>query len=159
MTKVKTNKIVMKPRWYFVVGSTLTFIGLTAAAVGTAFLVNLILFSLRQHGPGGSWRLQQILGSFPWWIPVLAVAGIVFGIWMLKKYDFSYKKNFLLIAVGFVVAIILSAFIIDRTGLNEIWSRQGAMRRFYQQFGGQPENFQKGGARLLNGRGGRLNQN
>lgn len=157
MDQVKTEKIVMKPRWYFIAGSVLTFIGLTAASVGAVFLTNMMLFLLRRHGQGGSLRLQQMLGSFPWWIPVLAIVGIVFGIWMLKKYDFSYKKNFWFISIGFVAAVILSAFIIDKLGLNEVWSRQGPMRRFYQQVEGQSVVFQKGGGGMSNRKRFRLN--
>jgi len=85
----------------------------------------------------GQWRLQQLLTSFPWWVPILAVAGIVLGVIMLKKYDFSYKKNFWLIVVGFILSVFLAAFVVDQLGLNDIWSHQGQMRRFYQQVEGQ----------------------
>jgi hypothetical protein len=54
------------------------------------------------------------------------------GVKLLKKYDFSYKKNFLLIIVGLVLAIFLAAFTIDSLGFNEFWARKEPMRRFYQ---------------------------
>jgi hypothetical protein len=133
MAKVKSNEISMKPRWYFVLGSSLMVAGLAGLSVVAVFLTNLTLFLLRQHGPMGQWRLQMLLSSFPLWVPILAIAGIVFGIWMLRKYDFSYKKNFWLIMVGFIVSVIIAACIIDHLGLNEIWSKRGPMRGFYQQ--------------------------
>ena len=83
------------------------------------------------------WRLQQLLTSFPLWVPILAIVGIVLGIVMLRKYDFSYKKNFWYIVLGFILSVILAAFLIDQLGLNDIWSRQGPMRRFYQQVEGR----------------------
>jgi hypothetical protein len=144
MAKVKSNEISMKPKWYFVLGSALMIIGLVASSIGAVFLTNLTLFLLRQHGPNGQYRLQQLLNSFPLWIPVLAVFGIAFGIWIIRKYDFSYKKNFWLIILGFILSVVLSAFVIDLLGLNDIWSRQGPMKRFYQRVEGQNSTFQRG---------------
>lgn len=133
MKKVKSNEISMKPKLYFVAGSFLMVTGLVGFSIGAIFLINLTFFLLRQHGPMGQWRLQIILSSFPLWIPILAIVGIALGIVMLKKYDFSYKKNFWIIIVGFIIPIILAGFVLDFLGLNEIWSRQRQMRHFYQQ--------------------------
>lgn len=144
MDKVKSSEISMKPRWHFILGSTLMIAGLVGSSICAIFLTNLTLFLLRKHGPMGPWRFQQLLTSFPLWIPILAILGIILGIWMLQKYDFSYKKNFLLIIAGFIVSIILAAFVIDILGLNDIWSRQNPMKRFYLQIEGQSPTFQRG---------------
>jgi len=148
MEKVKSNEISMKPRWYFVAGSVCSVVGLASLIIGVSFLVNLSLFLLRKHGPMGQWRLQQLLVSFPWWVPMLAVGGMVLGVWMLRKYDFSYKKNFWLIVVGLIFSVILAGVVIDGLGLNDVWSRQGPMRRFYQQV-----EIQDGNAPLESGQG------
>ena len=147
MAKVKSNEISMKPRWYFVLGSLLMVVGLAGFSMGAVFLTNLTFFLLRQHGPMGQWRLQIMLDSFPLWVPILAVIGIVLGIVMLKKYDFSYRKNFWLIIAGFIISIILAAFVLDYLGLNDIWSRRGPMRRFYQQIDGSNSITPKGHGR------------
>ncbi len=131
MAQVKSGQIAMKPRWYFILGSFLMGAGLASASIVAIFLSNLSLFLLRQHGPRSEWRLQLMLDSFPWWIPLLAVVGIVAGVYLLKKYDFSYKRNFSLLVAVFIVAIFAAALIIDQVGLNDTWSRQGPMRRFY----------------------------
>ncbi len=144
MAKVKSNEISMKPRWYFVLGSLLVMVGLVGLSIGAIFLTNITLFLLRQHGPMGQWRLQTMLTSFPLWVPILAIGGIVLGIVLLRKYDFSYKKNFWVIIAGFVISIFLAAFVIDYLGLNDIWSRQGPMRRFYQQIEGQGSSAPRG---------------
>lgn len=143
MAKIKRGEITMKPKWYFVVGSLMMGAGLVGVSIGAIFLVNLTLFLLRKRGPG-LMRLELMLTSFPWWVPILAIVGILIGIWLLKKYDFSYKKNFLLIVVAFVVSIIMAAWLIDSLGLNETWSRRGPMRRFYQQFERRDNNFPQG---------------
>lgn len=133
MLKVRANEIAMKPKWYFVLGSVLTLIGFTASTIAAIFLVNLSLFLLKDHGPMGEWRLQQILVSFPLWVPILAIAGIASGVWLLKKFDLSYKRNFLVVILSFIIAILLASFILDYSGLNKIWFRRGQMRRFYRQ--------------------------
>ena len=134
MTKITTGVINMKPRWFFVLGSILMMFGLIASSIGAIFLMNLLFFSLHQHGPMGEWRLQLMLESFPWWILLLALGGIISGIYLLKKYDFSYKKNFSLITSVFIIAVISAAFLINLTGINDLWSRQGPMRGFYQKY-------------------------
>lgn len=148
MEKVTKNIIVMKPRWLFVFGSTAMVFGLVGLGILAIFLTNLAVFLLKQHGPNGEWRLQLILDSFPVWVPIIAIAGFILGVWMLKKYDFSYKKNFLSIILTLIISIILIAFLLDYTGLNNIWMKRGPMRQFYQQVQGQNKNISKGGGQV-----------
>lgn len=151
MGKVTTNKIVMKPKWYFFIGSFLMGTSFVGLSMGAIFLTNLTLFLLRKHGPMGEWRLQMMLDSFPWWILIFAILGMILGIWILKKYDISYKKNFTLLVIGFIFSIITSAFILDLSGINDVWSHQGPMRNFYQQMENPNSSFQKGPGWRRNG--------
>lgn len=132
MGKVMSKKVIMKPKMYFVLGSILSILGLIGLSIGAVFLTNITLFLFRRRGFMSHWRMEIILEEFPWWIPALALIGIIVGIWVLKKYDFSYKKNFVLIVVSFIVSIIIAAWFIDYLGLNEVWSRRGPARGFYQ---------------------------
>lgn len=132
MNKVASGEIKMKPHWYFWLGSVLGVVSLLVFSLVSIFLLNIMFFSLRQHGPMFSWRLQQILIIFPWWIVPLAILGIFSSIWLLKQYEFSYKKNFTAIVIAFISVLILAAMTIDQLGLNELWSRRGMMRGFYR---------------------------
>jgi hypothetical protein len=80
----------------------------------------------------GDIRYDQMVSNFPWWAPVIAIIGVSFGIWILKKFDFSYKKNFIFIVIGFILAIILAGWFIDYLGFNNFMER-GPMRGLYQQ--------------------------
>lgn len=131
ISQINKGELKMKPKWYFFVGSIAMFSGLVGLLMGTIFLINLSIFFFTRNGPMMSWRIQAILSTFPWWIPIIAFFGIILAIWLLKKYDFSYKKNFLLLIVTFVVSILLAGFLFDKLGLNEYLSR-GRMRKFYQ---------------------------
>jgi hypothetical protein len=133
MSKVTSGQINMKPRWYFVFGSIFSIFGLATLSVALVFLANIVMFLFRKHGRMGQWRLEVMLNDFPMWIPILAIVGIAMGIWLLKKYDFSYKKNFTALIIGFIISIIVAGLIIDRLGLNDIWSRGGMMKKFYQR--------------------------
>lgn len=141
MSRIKREHIAMKPKWYFIMGSLAMVAGLVGLSILSIFFVNIIAFSLRTHGPMGAIRYQQQLLSFPWWAAVLVIIGLGFGIWTLKKYDFSYRKNFLLVMLGFVIAIIISGVLIDYIGVNTFLSRQRQMKRFYQQIEGQNSTF------------------
>lgn len=137
MDKINHDRIKMHSKAYFIAGSVVAFIGLTASIVVSVFLIALLRFSLRTHGPMGDYRLDQILSNFPWWAVIVAVLGLVFGVWIIRRYDFSYKKNFAVIAFGFVMAIIIGGLIVDATGLNDALfkrgPRQGVMRQYIQQ--------------------------
>lgn len=136
MEQIRSGKVSMKPRIYFMLGSLILFASLVASVVTSVFLINLTLFSLRVHGPMGRLRLDQMIDSFPWWAPFLAVGGIIFGIWLTKKYDFSYKIGMRWIVLGLILVIILSAFIINFFKWDDVWFRskpmRGMMHRYWQ---------------------------
>ncbi len=142
MDKIHHDKIKMRPKIYFVIGTFLAFLGLAASMLISAFLVGLLRFSLRAHGRMGEYRLKIILDSFPWWAVGVAILGLALGIWLIRRYDFSYKINFKVIVIGFILAIILAGFVIDMTGLNDVLFRQGPMkgimRKYYQENNIQP---------------------
>jgi hypothetical protein len=136
MGKIKSDEIKIKPKWLFVLGSLALIGGLTALIVQSVFLVSLMTFSLRTHGPMGAIRYDQLLSNFPWGAPIVAALGIGLGIWLLKRYDFSYKKNFLLIATGFVLAVLLAGLLINYLGIDGLWMNRGPMRGLYERYHG-----------------------
>lgn len=133
MQKIASDDIKMKPKIYYLLGSFFmgsSFVGISIILI---FLTNLILFLIRKHGPMKDVRLQLMLESFPWWIVILTVVGIILGIWILKQYEFSYKKNFIFIIFGFIISIFMAAFLLDYSGINNLWMQKGLMKKFYQQ--------------------------
>ena len=136
MSRIKKGQVKMKPKWYFVLGSFAMIGGFLGLTIVLIFLVSLITFSLRTHGPMGAIRYEQLLSSFPWWAPIVAIAGFGLGVLLLKKYDFSYKKNFLLIIIGFILAVLLAGLLINYLGLDNVWMKRGPMKGLYQQYDG-----------------------
>lgn len=137
MNQIKENKIQMKSKWYFILGSFLSFLGLLGSIISATFLINLIFFLSKPHyQPNYQWRLQLIINRIPYWIPILTLIFIFISFFLLKKYDFSYKKIFLFISIGLIFSIIVSGFLMNLLGLNELFIRKGPrrIRQFYQRF-------------------------
>ena len=134
MDQIHQGKIKMRPRIYFIVGSLFVFLGLVSTILVSVFFVGLIRFSLRSHGPMGEYRIEQLITSFPWWAPVVAIFGSVFGLWLIRRYDFSYKINFKVIIVGFLMAVVAAGWLVDVTGLNDALVRRGPMRGMMKQY-------------------------
>lgn len=129
MSQVRQGKIKMKPKIYFIIGSILTFLGSITAFIVSIFLVSLLRFSLRTNwGPGAQYKLDQMLSNFPWWIIIFTVISLTVGIWLIRKYDFSYKIKPWVIALGFLLVIIVTGWTIDVLGLNDSLMRHGKMR-------------------------------
>jgi len=150
MSKIESGQVKMRPKWMFVAGTIALVVGVIGAYILSAFLVSIMSFSLRTHGPMGEVRYQQLLDSFPLWAVVLAIAGLVLGVVLLKKFDFSYKKNFIFIILTFVMAVLISGWLADYLGLDRLWSKQGQMRRLYQQYDGKEKVLPWNGDNRLN---------
>jgi len=136
MTKIKSGELKMRPKWYFVVGSVLTFIGLVASIASSVFAVGLFSFILRSNGRMfGSNRMDYILSVFPWWLPVLAIAGILFGVFLIRKYDFAYKIGLKKGIILMILVIVASGFVIDVLGFNDLLNRRGMMKGMFRGSG------------------------
>lgn len=133
MAKIQDGQIRMKPKWFFVLGSLSAVVGLIASIISSVFLINLIIFLLRKKGPGIG-KLNLMFDTFPWWIPFVAIAGVILGIFILRRYDFSYKKNFVLVIFGFIVAVIIASLVIDYLGINDVLTKIGPINRFYRDY-------------------------
>ena len=134
MSQIEKGQLKMKPRWYFLLGSFAMVGGLSSLVLVCVFLISLMAFSLRTPGPMGEVRYQLLVSNFPWWALVLAFVGIGLGGWLLKKYDFSYKKNFPLIIFGFITAVLLAGWLVNYLGFDNLWMRRGIMKEFYRRY-------------------------
>lgn len=136
MSEIKSGQLKMKPKWYFVLGSILAVLGISSLFITSSYLVSLFAFSLRTHGPMGQIRFDQLVSEFPLWAPVVAVCGIIMGILMLREYDFSYKKNFSLVILGIVTAIILAGYLMDYLKVDNLLFNKGVGQKMYQKYQG-----------------------
>lgn len=139
MQEIKRRGLKMRPRLYFVLGSVLLGLGLTGAILTAVFFLNLFVFRLRLLGPLSYLRLGRpgilpLVTTIPWAVLLVSLVGIAAGLTLLKRYEFSYKKNFLVLAIVLVVVVAVLGFLLDRVGFNERVAPHPPMRRFYRNY-------------------------
>ncbi|MBU1110863.1 hypothetical protein KKB83_04575 [Patescibacteria group bacterium] len=138
MTEIKSRGIKMKPRIYFAAGSVLLGLGLATIFILAVFVINLTSFRLRMDVPFeflrfGKPGLPPFLAIFPWPFLLFACISIYAGLKLLKKLDFSYKHNFIMIALITVMCIVGAGLAVDKIGLNERWAQARPLKGLYHQ--------------------------
>lgn len=139
MQEIKRRGVKMRPRLYFVFGSILLGLGLTGAILTAVFFLNLFVFHLRVRGPVSYLQLGPpgilpFVTTFPWAILLASMVAVATGLTLLKRYEFSYKMNFVVLAIVLLVVVGVLGFLLDRVGFNERVAPQPPMRRFYRHY-------------------------
>lgn len=134
MSPIEKGQVKMKPKWYFLLGSFAMTLGVLGLTIVLVFLTSLMAFALRHHGPRGANRFQELLSSFPWWALIIFIIGTLASVCLFRKYDFSYKKSFIPMIAGFILAVILFGWLINYLGLDNFWMKRGPMKGFYQRY-------------------------
>lgn len=127
MEKVLGGAVKMRPKWWFWLGTSLGFFGLVALSVVAIYTFNLMAFLGRVNSFAGLYGLS----SLPWWLVVAGIATTVAGLTLLKQYDFSYKKNFGVIAIVVLLSFGLAGLFVDKLGVNEKATRGKMGRMMY----------------------------
>ncbi len=127
MKKIENNDIKLKSKWYFTFLSVILTLGTILTFISSVFLFSILNFLLKTHGPRYEYRLNLMLGSFPFYIPIFAVVFLVSGFYLLKKYEFSNKIDFKYILLIGLISIFLGGFVIDFFNLNNIGFRKERM--------------------------------
>ncbi len=130
LQEIKKREVKMRPRLYFAFGSILLGLGLAGAIITAIFFLNLFVFRLRVLGPLNCLRLT----TFPWTVLLASMVGIVAGLALLKRFEFSYRKNFLVLVIVLITVIGVLGFLLDRVGFNERVAPHPRMRRFYRNY-------------------------
>ncbi len=130
---IKKEEVVMRPAWVFYLGSLLSVIGLLISSALALLSIHLLRFRLTHPGIGAARKLDFIITSLPWYIPVLALVGLVGGYLLLKRYDFSYRKNLSLITIVIILGLIASSYLLDYLGFSSYMNKRGYFRQIYGQ--------------------------
>ena len=138
MAQVESGQVKMLPKWYFYLASILLWLSVIVLLTITLFLLNLIIFRFRiQQLTGisftGPFLWHFLRYRFPWLIFSLSIGGFYIALQLLKKFDFSYRKNWQLIVLGLLIALLISGAILDRIGLNERLQKRRLLRPLYHQ--------------------------
>ena len=109
------------------------------AVLTAVFFLNLFVFRLRVFGPLSYLRLgppgiSPFLMTFPWTTLLVSAGAMATGLALLKRCEFSYKMNFLVLAIVLMVVVGVLGFLLDRIGFNERVAPHPPMRRFYREY-------------------------
>lgn len=121
--QIHAHKISMRPKSYFIVSAALLGIGLAASVLVAMFFIGVTIFRLRVNAPFSYLQsphgVSAALDNLPL-IPILvACMGIIGGLLLMRKFEFSYKHAFYGIAGGFLITVGAVGIILDVTGLPE----------------------------------------
>lgn len=137
MKRIKKDKIKMKPRVYFVIGSLALGVGIAGTLAVAGFFINMIVFRLRMQGPLGYLKFGRLGRSvfveiFPWRSLALAVIGMGIGLWLWKQYGVSYKRSFVGVVLATISLVLVLGLFLDRTGVNEKLGKQRLAEPLYK---------------------------
>lgn len=122
--KIKTEKVKMKPKAYFILGSVLLGFGVAGALLFSIIFTNRAFFRMRVFGPFGNLAFGKagigpFLSTFPFISLVLALIGIGGGLYLLRRYEFSYKRGLISLLIGVAALVVTIGFVLDQVGFGE----------------------------------------
>ncbi len=123
MDAIKKGNVQMRPRWHFVLLSSLAALGVFIVLLVLLYIVSLSLFFLRDSGAliapsfgGRGWF--SLLRSVPWLLVLFSLVFIVILEVLVRRYAFVYRKP-LLLSVALIFLIVLGGgFAIAETSFH-----------------------------------------
>ncbi|KKT41734.1 MAG: hypothetical protein UW88_C0014G0014 [Candidatus Collierbacteria bacterium GW2011_GWD2_45_10] len=131
MERVESGAIKIRPKIYFILGGIFSIIGLVGSLLSIIYISSLGRFLLKSHGPMGVYRWNELVSALPLWFVPLAIISVALGLTLLRRFDFSYRKNPMLVLLGLILTILIVIYAIGVLGLDEVMFRRRGPR--YQE--------------------------
>ena len=156
LQKIKSGKIKMKPRLFFVIKAGFCILLFLALLILAVYLVSFIVFMMRASGlwflPGFGFEGFRILfGSLPWILIVVSLALILFSEFFAEHFAFVYKKPMIYSISAILLIVLISgiatAFTPMHAGIFQKVSESNLplVKPFYDQVSNiNPENMHTG---------------
>jgi len=111
MSQIKSGRLDMRARWIYVAQKIGLRSGMALTSLILVFLLNIFFFYIQTnnllpflHEGANTW--QEILHSLPYDLVIIILTLILILNFIVKKFDFSYKKPFK-IMFSFVIGIVI----------------------------------------------------
>ena len=142
MGKIGRGEARMKSKAYFLLGTVFLGVGLAGVLLLAIFFTQLVFWRLRTIGPFGylsfgHFGLRPFLATLPWLSVLFALAGIVIGIYLLRRCDVSYRVSFFGLITGLVTLVLTLGLLLDLSGVSERVARRWDQRLQQSQFSGR----------------------
>lgn len=115
----------MRPRIFFIAGSMLSVIGLLLTATTLVVATYLIRFDITHPGPGADRKLSILIANLPLIVPIIAGISLIGGWYLLRRYDFSYRRHFGYILVAIIASLWLGVVALERSPIEEFLNMRG----------------------------------
>lgn len=112
MDQIKSGKVHMKPRAYYVALSIASLGAVVLAGITLAYLSSIMFFWVRiQTADTMAWgaraNLSESIASFPWWAALLSLALIIVAVVLVRRHGRMYQHKTSTIAAVLVVGSLL----------------------------------------------------
>lgn len=112
MEQIKSGKVHMKPRAYYVALSIASIGAVVLAGITLAYLSSIMFFWIRiQTADTMAWgaraNLSESIASFPWWTALLSLLLIIVAVMLVRRHGRMYQHKTSTIATILVVGSLL----------------------------------------------------
>lgn len=109
---IQSGKIIMRPRWHFILKATLLATGIILAFLTLLYLISFIIFSLRQTGLFfvpifGSRGWFSFFRSLPWVLVSFSLLFIIVLEILVRRYSFAHRRPLLYSILGILVLVLV----------------------------------------------------
>jgi hypothetical protein len=124
MGAIQKGEVTMRPRWHFVLRSTLLVLGIVIMGLSLVFLSSFVLFLLRANGvifaPLFGFRgLRSFIFALPWILIGLSFLFIVILEILARFYGAGRKTPLLYSAAGVIGVVTLCTALVGYAGFHE----------------------------------------
>lgn len=121
---IQSGRVVMKPKWRFVLHAALMATGSILVLLILLYLVSFFIFILHQTGiwfaPSfGSHGWAELFVSLPWMLVIVALIFILILELLSRRYAFGYRQPLLLLAAMIIFIALIGGGLIARTPLHQ----------------------------------------
>lgn len=123
LNRIQSDNVKIRSRWFFIAEKLGLESGLLMAILIGIIILCFILYIMEQNGvfefmefgPSG-WSV--ILENIPYDLVILAITFFIVASFIIKQFDFSYRKPFYLFSCGIIILIVISGTFLMWTGVS-----------------------------------------
>jgi hypothetical protein len=135
METIAGGKVVMRPRWHFLILSALLATGSLILLLSLVYTTSLLMFFLHESG---AWFTPSFgvrgwfafLGSLPWMIVLLLGVFVLLLEVLVRRYSFVYKKPLLISTLVILSIVLFGGFAVAKTSFHRqmtVFARGGVL--------------------------------
>lgn len=124
MEKIKAGEIDMKPRWRFLLHTTLLLFGVIMATLLAIYFLSFVFFALRQSSimfaPSFGFRgISFLVMSSPWLLIGTSAIFLALLYFLVLQYSFSYQRPLIYSMIAVTLVALSGSWLIQQTPMHE----------------------------------------